>query len=115
MKTVTKTTFLGAEMNTVIDVKLTSICSPICQALIYEGGLFQDARLNNCKELLVVRLDGTVIAYSTFDVSNENDILVKSLHFRSVIKDQSLGAYWLSRLLKRRLKERTYLNFLLDS
>lgn len=102
-------------MDAVIDVKLTSICSPMCQALIYEGGLFQDALFNNCKELLVVRLDGTVIAYSAFDVSKGNDILVKSLHFRNMIKDQSLGAYWLARILKQHLKGKKYLSFLLNS
>ncbi|MFT6910266.1 MAG: hypothetical protein ACJAS1_006994 [Oleiphilaceae bacterium] len=63
----------------------------------------------------MIRLDGVVIAYGTFEVIDNTDIIIKSLHFRSIIKDHTLAEYWLSRQLKRYLRNTPYLNFLLSS
>lgn len=106
-------------MNKIIDIKLMSVFSPTCQALIYESDpqcaiQYKDICLDRCKELLVIRFDGTLIAYTTFDVVDDM-LRVNSLHFRNIIKDQALGEYWLSRQLKRYLRETSYYNFLLAS
>ncbi|WP_028864925.1 hypothetical protein [Psychromonas aquimarina] len=107
-------------MHKVVDLKLTPIFSPICQTLIHEQiqDYFEDSQselYDNYSELLIVRLDGTVIGYGTFDVEDGDMISVNSLYFRNIIKDHALGEYWLSRLLKRRLSKNNYLQFLLDS
>jgi len=107
-------------MHKIIDVKLTSVLSPVCQTLICENAQRQitqsnDKWLDNCMELLVIRLDGIVIGYGTFEVIDDINISVNSLHFRDIIKDHTLGEYWLSRQLKRHLRNNTYLNCLLDS
>ena len=112
--------FKKENMHKIIDVKLTSIFSPVCQTLIHENTQQQVTQskgewLNNCAELLVIRLDGTVIAYGTFEIVDDINISVNSLHFRDIIKDHTLGEYWLSRQLKRYLRNNTYLNFLLAS
>lgn len=107
-------------MHKVIDVKLTSIASPVCQALIHEhvsDRSEQSAQklLTNNSDLLVIRLDNTVIGYALFDLISGEQLQLASVHFRSIIKDHMLGEYWLTRLLKRRLKNHTYNEFLLDS
>lgn len=107
-------------MHKIIDIKLTSIFSPVCQTLIHENAKQQGTKsknnhLDNCSELLIVRLDGTVIAFSTFEVINEIKVHVKSLHFRNIVKDHSLAEYWLSRYLKRYLRKNSYLHFMLSS
>ena len=104
-------------MNKIIGVKLTSVFSPICQTLIYETLCQKSAPawLDSCTELLVVRLDGVVIAYGTFNVVDDINISINSLHFRNIIKDHSLAEYWLSRQLKRHLRNTPYLKFLLSS
>ncbi len=107
-------------MHKIIDVKLTSVFSPICQTLIHENMpqhtiQSKDEWLDNCTELLIIRLDGTVIGYGTFDVIDDINVSINSLHFRSIIKDHMLGEYWLSRQLKRYLRNNNYLNFLLAS
>ncbi|WP_019614451.1 hypothetical protein [Psychromonas ossibalaenae] len=107
-------------MHKVVDLKLTPIFSPVCQALIHEqiqdySQESQSELYDNYSELLIIRLDGTVIGYSTFDVEDGDMISVNSLHFRSIIKDHALSEYWLSRLLKRRLSKNNYLQFLLAS
>ena len=107
-------------MHKAVDVKMTSIFSPICQTLIHETPRQQDAQsendwLESCTELLIVRLDGTVIAYATFEVIDNIHVSVKSLHFRSIIKDRSLAEFWVSRHLKRYLRKNSYMQFLLMS
>jgi len=103
-------------MHKIINVKLTSIFSPICQTLIHEDAQkiktqSQDKCLKNCTELLIIRLDGTIIGYATFDVVDYVHVNINSLHFRAIIKDHALGEYWLSRQLKRHLRKNTYFNF----
>jgi hypothetical protein len=105
-------------MHKVIDVKLTSIVSPICQTLIHEmtqqqGKKCQIEWLNKCTELLVVRLDGVLVGFVTFDVIDDIHIAVNSLHFRNLIKDHSLAEFWLSRYLKRYLRKNSYMHLLL--
>lgn len=107
-------------MHKVIDVKLTSIFSPICQTLIHENvhnQLDDSARkvLENSSDLLVIRLDNTVVGYAIFELMQGEELVLDSIYFRSIIKDHMLGEYWLTRLLKRRLKNNTYNQFLLDS
>jgi len=107
-------------MNKIIDIKLMSVFSPTCQALIHENDpqcaiQYKDKCLDSCKELLVIRFDGTLIAYSTFDLIDDDTLSINSLHFRNIIKDRALGEYWLSRQLKRYLRDTTYINFLLAS
>jgi len=107
-------------MNKIIDIKLTSIFSPTCQTLIHENDPhcvihYKDKCLNSCKELLVVRLEGTLIAYGTFDLIEGDTLSINSLHFRNIIKDPALGEYWLSRHLTRYLRGTSYLDFLLAS
>ena len=103
-------------MNKIINVKLTSVFAPICQTLLHESAQklkiqSQDKYLDNCTELLIIRFDGTIIGYATFDVVDYVYVSINSLHFRSIIKDHALGEYWLSRQLKRHLRKNTYLNF----
>ena len=107
-------------MHKVIDVKLTSIFSPVCQTLIHESvhsefGESAQELLNNSNELLVIRLDNTVVGYAIFDLLKDEELVLDSIYFRSIIKDHMLGEYWLTRLLKRRLKNNTYHQFLLAS
>lgn len=107
-------------MHKILNVKLTSIFSPICQTLLQEGDQkiktqSEDNYLDNCTELLIIRLDGTIIGYSTFDIIDDIYVQINSLYFRKIVKDHSLGEYWLSRQLKRHLRNNTYLNFLLAS
>jgi hypothetical protein len=103
-----------------IDVKLTSISSPICQALIHETVQNQLSEskqilLDNSTELLIIRLDNTVIGYALFELTNDQELILDFFHFRGVIKDHTLGEYCLCRLLKRRLKHSNYNQFLLTS
>jgi hypothetical protein len=112
--------FLREHMHKVIDVKLTSIFSPICQTLIHESiqNQLDESKkllLDKSTELLIIRLDGTVIGYALFELINGEEVVLNSIHFRSVIKDHTLGEYWFSRLLKRRLKNSSYNQFLLAS
>jgi hypothetical protein len=105
-------------MHKIIDIKMTSVFSPICQTLIYENTLqysktYEDECLSNCRELLVVRLDGTVIAYCTFKVINNIQVVVRSLHFRNIIKDHAFAEFWLLRYLKRYLHKKSYSQLLL--
>lgn len=107
-------------MNKAIDVKLTSISSPICQTLIHESIRNQldeskRALLDNSDELLIIRLDNTVIGYALFDLIDGDELQIESIHFRDVIKDHTLGEYCFSRLVKRRLKNSSYNQFLLAS
>ncbi|HEY7867004.1 MAG TPA: hypothetical protein VIC51_13515 [Psychromonas sp.] len=103
-------------MHKIINVKLTSIFSPICQTLLQEDAQkfkihSKDKCLDNCTELLIIRLDGTIIGYGTFDLVDDTYVNINSLHFREIVKDHALGEYWLSRQLKRHLRKNTYLNF----
>ena len=106
-------------MHKIVDVQMTSIFSPICQTLINENtwqktAQFTDKWLSTCTELLIIRLDGTVIAYATFEVIDNIHITVNSLHFRNMVKDYSLAEFWLSRHLKRYLRKKSYVQFLLS-
>ena len=105
-------------MNKIIDIKLTSVCSPTCQTLIYETVVAsslhaKDNILSSCTELLVVRLRGTVIAFSTFDVTDGIHITINSLHFRNILKDRTFAEFWVSRYLQRYLRKKSYMQFLL--
>jgi len=107
-------------MQKVIDVKLTSIFSPVCQALIYENShnvLNESTRklLDNNSELLVIRLDSTVIGYASVKSLEDDEQVLDAICFRSIIKDHALGEYWLTRLLKRHLKNNNDKPFLLAS
>ncbi|ABM05382.1 hypothetical protein Ping_3707 [Psychromonas ingrahamii 37] len=107
-------------MHKIINVKLTSIFSPICQTLLQEDAKriktqSEDQDTDNRTELLIIRLDGTIIGYATFDVIDDIHVNINSLHFRKIVKDHSLGEYWLSRQLNRYLRNNTYINFLLAS
>ncbi len=107
-------------MHKVIDLKLTPIFSPICQTLIHEQiqDYLQESQselYDNYRELLIIRLEGTVIGYGTFDLEDGDMISVNSLYFRNIIKDHALSEYWLSRLLKRHLSKNNYMQFVLAS
>ena len=111
---------MNMSLNKMIDARITSIFSPICQTMIHENmqessRQERDNRLNSCTELLIIRLNGTVIGYAIFDVLDNVNMIIRSLHFRSLIKDHTLGEYWLSRQLNRHLRNNTYHNFLLAS
>jgi hypothetical protein len=112
--------FSKKSMPKIIDVKLTSIFSPVCQTLINENSKQQETKsidesLANCTELLIIRLDGSVIAFGTFEVINEIRVHIKSLHFRNIVKDHSFAEFWLSRYLKRFLRKTSYLHFMLSA
>ena len=105
-------------MHRIIDVKLTSIFSPVCQTLLHETVQRSETKsikewLDNCSELLVVRLDGTLIGFVTFEVIDNIHVTINSLHFRNIIKDHSLAEFWLSRHLKRYLRKNSYMHLLL--
>lgn len=107
-------------MSKLIDLKLTSIFSPICQTLIHETDKSKLSEsnqklINNCEELLVIRFDRTVIGYANFELIDGQELILGPIHFRSTMKDRALGEYWISRLIKRRLKNITYNQFLLAS
>lgn len=107
-------------MHKVIDIRLTSVLSPICQTLIHESLQNKSDQstcklLSNSRDLLVVRQDNTVIGYALFELTDTDELALSSVYFRSIVKDHSLGEYWLSRLLKRHLKNSSYHQFLLAS
>jgi hypothetical protein len=106
-------------MHKIIDVKLTPVFSPVCQTLIFENKKQQREKtkkecFDKCSELLIIRLDGVIIAYSTFEVIGFTDISINSLYFRGIVKDHTLAEYWLSRYLKRYLRKNTYMHLSLD-
>ena len=110
---------LRARMHKSIDVKLTSIFSPIAQTLIHENildeyGESKKVLLGNSNELLIFRRHHTVIGYASFELVDE-ELILGDVHFRSIFKNNTLGAYWFVRLLKRRLKNCSYNQFLLAS
>lgn len=105
-------------MNKNIDAKVTSIFSPLCQTLLNETALLNEverASLETNSELLVIRLEGVVIGYTTFDVIDSFDMRINNIYFRSIIKDHNLAEYWLSRQLKRYLRNNSYHSSLLAS
>ena len=102
-----------------IDIKLLSVSSPICQVLIQEQialqkGSFDDL-IAGCKEVLVVRINGTLVAYGTFDLYDGQIMRINSLHFRDILKSHVVAQYWMSRYIKRMLEKKCYLNFLIAS
>lgn len=104
----------------VVDIKLLSVASPIFQTLVQEQVALQkniklDDLIANTKEVLVIRLDGTLIAYGTFDLFEGQIMRINSLHFRDILKDHVLAQYWLSQRIKRELERKCYLNFLIAS
>ena len=110
---------LGALMKN-IDIKLLPISSPTCQVLIQEQVALQkniqlDDFIADCKELLVIRINDKLVSYGTFDLFDGQIMRMNSLHFRDVFKDHTLAQYWLSRRIKRELKKKCYLNFLIAS
>lgn len=105
-------------MNKNIDAKVTSIFSPLCQTLLSETAWLNDierSSIETSAELLVIRLNGVVIGYTTFDVVNRLDMRINNIYFRSIIKDHNLAEYWLSRQLKRYLRNNSYHSSLLAS
>ncbi|WP_372880222.1 hypothetical protein [Psychromonas sp.] len=101
-------------MRNIIDIKLTSIFSPICQTLLNETAQQRTGEFDNkCTELFVIRLDGTIIAYATFKVTDFTDVSIDSLYFRNILKDHDFADFWLSRYLKRHVGKNTYLNYLM--
>jgi len=103
-----------------VDIKLLPFSSPICQVLIQEQLAFKkELKLTNqvidCKEILTIRLAGELIAYGTFDLHDGQIMRVNSLHFRGAFKRHSIGQYWLSRYVQRKLTKKCYLNFLIAS
>jgi len=107
-------------MHKAIDVKLTSIFSPTCQALIHENQHNQsdDATqrlLDNSSELLVIRLENTVIGYASLKSMSCDEQVLDSIYFRNVIKDHILGEQWFTGLLKRHLENNAHNSFLLAS
>ncbi|HEY5715092.1 MAG TPA: hypothetical protein VIS54_01650 [Psychromonas sp.] len=95
-------------MHKTIEITVCSKFSPTCQVLINEvlNGQEKQSKselLNNCSELLVVRLRGAVIAFCTFDFISGENVVLGALHLRVVLEKRELIHYWLPRLLKRHL------------
>jgi len=102
-------------MHNAIDVKLTSIFSPTCQALIHENKSdVTQHLLDNSSELLIIRLDNTIIGYASLKSLNDEQVL-DSIYFRNVIKDHILGEQWFTNLLKHHLENDGHNSFLLAS
>jgi hypothetical protein len=107
-------------MTEVIDIKLTSIFSPICQALIQESSQNQLSAsttelLSKSRDLLIVRHGNTVIGYALLELTDDSNFSLNFLYFRNIVKDRALGEYWLSRLIKRHLRKTSYNQLLLAS
>lgn len=107
---------IRVHMNKVIDIKLTSIFSPICQALIHESSESKlapktEKLISNNNDLLIIRLDNTVIGYALFEAMSDGELILDYLYFRDIIKDHTLAEYWLTRFLKRYLKNGSYSPF----
>ena len=103
-----------------VDIKLLPISSPICQVLIQEQIALQkevplDNFIVNCKEMLVIRIDGNLVCYGTFDLLNGQIMRINNLHFRDILKNHMVAQYWLSRCIKRKLEKKCYFNFLIAS
>ncbi|MEI6896352.1 MAG: hypothetical protein V5786_02475 [Psychromonas sp.] len=107
-------------MHKSLNVKLTSIFSPICQALIYESEQCPlnksiQVLLDKSNELLVIRLHGTVIGYARFKLLIDDELALGSIYFRSIVKDHTLCEYWVTRSLKSHLKKNNYHHILCAS
>ena len=103
-----------------IDIKLLPISSPICQALIQEQIALQkntllDNLTGNCKEILVIRINGNLVCYGTFSLFDGQMMRANTLYFRDILKNHIVAQYWLSRCIKRKLEKKCYLNFLIAS
>lgn len=105
-----------------VDIKLLPISSPICQVLIQEQIALQkekeatlDRFIANCKEMLVIRIDGNLVCYGTFGLFNGQIMRINSLYFRGILKNHMIAQYWLSRCIKRKLEKKCYFNFLIAS
>jgi len=103
-----------------VDIKLLPISSPICQVLIQEQIALQkdeplDNSIANCKEMLVIRIDGNLVCYGTFDLFDGQIMRINNLHFRDILKNHTVAQYWLSRCIKRKLEKKCYFNFLIAS
>ncbi|WP_372882222.1 hypothetical protein [Psychromonas sp.] len=95
-------------MHKTIEITVCSKFSPTCQLLINEvlNAQAKESKsdlLDNCSELLVVRLQGAVIAFCTVDVIDGEGVVLGPLHLRDVVEKKELINYWLPRLLKRHL------------
>jgi hypothetical protein len=105
-------------MHKIVKINLTSIFSPICQTLLNEQLAVQQQSssnlLGNCFELLVIRLQGTVIAFCTCKVIDARNVQINAMYFRNVLKDHEFAKYWLSRFLKKHLHNKNNLSFLLE-
>lgn len=98
-----------------IQIRLLPISSPTCQALIQEQVALKkqtnlDKLFSECKELLVIRLGQTLVAYGTFKLLGGQTISLNSLHFRDILAEHSIAQYWLSRYIKRQLNKQCYFN-----
>lgn len=106
-------------MHKFVTINFTSIFSPISQTLLNEQLAIQHQSsknlLENCFELLVIRLQGTVIAFCTCKVIDDRNVKVSDMYFRNVLKDHEFAKYWLSRLLKKQLYNKNIFPFSFDS
>jgi len=104
-------------MQRILELKLLSAFSPICQTLLNEnipwGTKLENECLSHYSELLVVYLNNVVIGFVTFDFIDNSHLQINSLHFRNMIKDQTFASFWLSRYLKRFLRNKCYMQLLL--
>jgi len=103
-----------------IDMQLLPISSPVCQVLIQEQLALQKNTslqhlIADVKELLVIRIDGNLVCYGTFDLHDGQIMRISSLYFRDILANHALAQYWLARCIQRKLKKRCYLNFLIAS
>lgn len=103
-----------------VEISLLPISSPTCQVLIQEQLALQNNTkcqdfLVKCKELLVIRVEQSLVAYGTFDLYDGQIMRVNSLHFRDILSNHVVAQYWLSRYVKRKLEKQCYFNFLIAS
>jgi len=103
-----------------IDIKLLPISSPICQVLIQEQVALQknfsfNSLTSDCKEMLVIRINGNLVCYGTFDLFEGQIMRVNKLYFRDILQNHTIAQYWLSRCINRKLEKKCYLNFLIAS
>jgi len=103
-------------MHKTIDVKLTSIFSPTCQALIHENphNGFDDATQGS-SELLVIRFENTIIGYASLKSVTADKQVLDSIYLRNVAKDHILGEQWFINSLKQHLENSSDNAFLLAS
>lgn len=106
-------------MHKLVKVNIISAYSPTYQTLVNEHSKIQKLKssndiFENCVELLVIRFQGVVISFCTFNVIEGDRLQVSSMHFRNILKSREFTKYWLSRSLNKYLSNKFYLQFLLE-